>query len=226
MHATLTLASSQVDAGSAFNVTYQTTGVSGSARVYLQRQFGTAKVWKSVRQLKGAEGTVSAPSVQIGEYKYRILILVGRKMMTSATKTLYSYGSIAFGTVCLNHKISNSGNCSTGTAQEGTTILSYAGEFGSQNYPTYDQALSARTTTCRSVTLQFAMQTVSISTAYVQIIQSASDPQAQSTGPGTIGTFSATLDGGPWILNVASSNSQYDYVLINGTFNCYSTTGF
>jgi len=226
MHATLTLASSQVDAGSAFKVSFQTIGVSGSARVYLQRQFGTAKVWKSVRQLKGAEGTVSAPSVQIGEYKYRILIVVGRKTIMSTTKTLYAYGSVAFETVCLNPKISKNGSCSTGTAQEGTTILTYAGEFSSQNYPTYDQALSVRTTTCRSVTLQFAMQTVAIGTAYVQIIQSASDPQSQSTAPATIGTLSASLDGGPWILNVASSDSQYDDVLINGTFNCYSTSGF
>jgi hypothetical protein len=81
-------------------------------------------------------------------------------------------------------------------------------------------------TTCRSASLQFAQYSGDGTyDTYIQFIQSASDPESQSTPKGTIGTMNATFDGGPWILNVAADGYSGDVVQINGTFDCYSLTG-
>jgi hypothetical protein len=226
MQVTFAISSESVDAGTSFTVTYGVRNSSATARVYLQRQFGTAKVWKSVKRLSGAEGTVAAPDVPIGKYEYRVYVIEGRTIATSPIKLLYSYGEVPFETVCQNPLLTKSSDCNIGTEQVGTTIFSYAGGFFGGYYPTYDLALSAKTTTCRSVTLQFAQRTSDGSyDTYVQFIQSATDPEAMTTGPNTIGVITATLDGGPWILNVAGDDGPDD-VKLNGTFDCYSTTGF
>src|SRR5664280_2194205 len=46
MRATLTIPADQINSGSSFQVSYSTSGVPASARIYLQRQYGTAHVWK------------------------------------------------------------------------------------------------------------------------------------------------------------------------------------
>jgi hypothetical protein len=227
-HAVLSIPNNRVDASAPFAITYSTTNVPGNARIYLQRQFGTGKVWKSVEKLHGLSGSMNARAVPIGKYLYRIEIAIGRSNATSAAKLLYAYGTVPFETVCA--AMIGGGNCSAGTQQVGTTIFTYAAQFNSSLYPNYLQALSAKTTTCRSANLQFAPYNTSQSGSYetyVQFIQSASDPETASTGPNTIGTITATLDGGPWILNLSHGINNYTggAVYFNGSFNCYSTTG-
>lgn len=224
-HATLVIPNDRINASQSFTISFSTTNVPGGARILLQREFGTAKVWKSVERLHGRSGSATAPAVPLGQYLYRVDIVVAKTAASSPPKKLYAYGAVPFQTVCAAIR----GSCDTQTEQIGTTIFTYVWSANADAYPRYSQDISEKSTTCRTGTLQLAQpNSDGTNDAYLQIIQSASDPENGSTVAGTIGTFAITFDGGPWILNVASSNLNYgdgDSVQINGTFDCYSTTG-
>jgi hypothetical protein len=183
-------------------------------------------VWKSVKRLTALNGSATAPEVPVGKYEYRVDVVSGRVTTTSPHELLYSYGTVPFATLCNDPLSGSGGECGNSTEQVGTTIFTDGGGWYGGYYPQYNAALSVKTTTCRSAKLQFAQRTSDGSyDTYVQFIQSASDPQAATTGPNTIGNINVTLDGGPWILNVAADGGNH-VVWVNGTFNCYSTTGF
>jgi len=225
-HATFAIPNDRINASNPFAISFSTTNVPRGARIFLQREFGTAKVWKSVTSLHGRSGAATAPGVPLGQYLYRVDIVVGRASSASSPKPLYAYGTVPFQTVCAAFF----GQCASQTEQVGSTIFTYVYQASVSLYPKYSQVISAKSTTCRTGTLQFAQpNSVVNNDAYVQIIQSATDPENGSGAPGTIGTFAINFDGGPWILNVSSANSLNGYtspVQINGVFDCYSTTGF
>jgi hypothetical protein len=227
VNATLTIPNNRVNANQPFAISFSSTNVSGGARSFLQREFGTAKVWKSVESLYGRNGTVNASEISIGRYLYRVDIISGKSSTKSKAESIYAYGTVPFETVCAS--LFGQGGCNVETEQVGSTIFTYVVKFSAQTYPNYSQDISAKTTTCRSATLQFAQPNNSgPNDSYLQVIQSASDPENASISPGVIGTFAITLDGGPWILNVSNGNVlSYNTVPVevNGTMDCYSTTG-
>jgi hypothetical protein len=71
-------------------LTYRTTHLPRPSFAYLQRQYGSTRVWKNVERLKKAAGTVTAPGVQMGKYEYRIWVgKSGRTVVTSGVQRLY-----------------------------------------------------------------------------------------------------------------------------------------
>ena len=175
---------------------------------------------------ENGESKRTAPGIQMGKYGYRLAIVKPHKApIYSRGRNVFSYGTVSFAAICDSPKVRSDG-CGPGTTQVGSTVFSYAGVFGdfaNKTYPTYYEPLSVPRTTCRSVALRWSEYGGSGPT-YVQIVQSATDPQAASAAPDVVGTMDAHLDGGPWILDVASDGSVD--IAVNGTFNCYTSTGF
>ena len=94
--------------------TYNTSGIPSSAQIYLQRQYGTAHLWKSVKRLRALNSSTTAPEVPIGRFANRVDVVSGRATTTSPLKTLYSYGAVPLETLCKVPQ-SGSGGGSLGT---------------------------------------------------------------------------------------------------------------
>jgi hypothetical protein len=229
-------AGGRVNAGKGFTVTYNSSGVPSGTTVFLQHQVGTAHVWKSVAARRAPSGVIHAPGITIGKYLYRLFATVGKKPVSSAAVSLYSYGSVSLLTVCnalnnlgdVNNFGQSNAQCGSGTTQIGSGDYTYVAsdtEYGDQ-YPTYGWFMKAPRSTCRSATLTFAdNDQPNGTTYYVQMIQSKTGPESASTPPQTIGTFKPRLDGGSWILNISHTDSGGYTIVMNGHFSCYSISG-
>jgi hypothetical protein len=90
----------KVDAGSAIDVTYKPSGIRAGSLLSFQRQFGTAKVWKSVAKfhvLSDSSATETLPGAPQGGYEYRVLVTSGRTIIAlTHDLPLYSYGPVSF----------------------------------------------------------------------------------------------------------------------------------
>lgn len=232
---TLTFAKSRVDAKQAIAVRYSSKELPKDSALYLQRQFGTARVWKNVKKLKGTSGAESVPGVPQGQYAFRILARHdGRPVVASATKKLYSYGTVSIGVLCNNpNVIDNAGNgCPySGSTQVGSNIFQYkilVEDNSGSVYPTFWNLIDFPATTCRSITFRFGMpqnSSQSGDTAYIETVEQTLDPQVRSVGYGGLRTFRAALDGHPWFLENSATNGN-DGIAINATASCYTVSGY
>ncbi len=205
-------------------VIYSTKNLPAKSVIYLQRQFGTAHVWENVEKLKAAAGTVTAPADEMGKYEYRVRVTQGSKVVvTSTTHPLYSYGSVVLNAFCNE---SEAGYCgSPQTVQIGQTIFTYSVEsYEPNSYPNYTDVLELNSTSCNSITVRFATNdTTSGDFAYEEVIQARSDAQYGKVGVDAIGTFHASLDGGPFYLE--DSETVGDSIFMNGSASCYTPSG-
>ncbi len=214
----------RVDQGTKPVVIYSTSHLPAKSVSYLQRQFGSAHVWENVEKLKAASGTVTAPGVEMGKYVYRLRVMQGSKVVvTSAARTLYSYGSVPLNAFCNE---SQAGYCgSPQTVQIGQTVFTYTVESGAPNsYPDYTDVLELNSTSCDAITVRYATDdTNSGDDVYEEVIQARSDPQYGQAGIDTIATFQATLDGGPFYLE--DSETEGYQIYMNGSASCYTPSG-
>jgi len=217
-------------------IEYKASGLPAGAKLELQRTFGTAKVWKDVTWLKGHNGTKTIASVRLGLYSYRIKVYKQHKnIVFSPAKALYSYGRIQLASLCnaqYNHSsidVYDTNNCDTQTVQVGGNIFTYLIEDTPPGWTSTDTVVkvSGKSTSCRSISIQFGLDNNAGSSdkAYVQVIQAAGNPQSTSVAEGSIGSAYFKLDGGPWYLNLATSNAYTDNEYVNAYLSCWSPTG-
>jgi hypothetical protein len=214
-------------------IRYTSANLPSGSKLALQRQFGTARVWKNVLLLKGRSGTASAPKVQMGKYRYRIRAYRNRTtVVLSGTKLLYSFGRIPLTNICndgnsnSNVSVNDANGCQTRTVQVNGMVFTYLIRDNPPAPPNYDQDITFGTnTTCRSITFQFSMDNnaAPTDTADIELVQSASDPQKKSVGFGQIVYAFFSLDGGPWDLDLSDTNFDSEYV--NGHLSCWSASG-
>lgn len=214
-------------------IRYTSANLPSGSQLALQRQFGTARVWKNVILLKGHSGTTSAPKVQMGRYRYRIRVFRNRAtVVLSGTKLLYSFGKIPLTNICndgnsnSNVSVSDANGCQTQTVQVNGMVFTYLIDDNPPAPPNYDQDITfGVNTTCRSVTFQFSMNNNAApsDTANIELVQSASDPQKKSVGFGQIAYAFFHFDGGPWDLDLSDTN--FDGEFVNGHLSCWSASG-
>src|SRR5579859_1143250 len=163
------------------SIRYTSANLPAGTSLALQRQFGTAHVWKNVILLKGRSGTASVPKVQMGRYRYRIRAYrKGRTVLLSATKLLYSYGRVPLTNICndannnSNVTVRDTNGCQTQTVQVGASVFVYLMQDFPPAPPSYDQDIVFGTnTSCRTISLQFAMDNNAgtSDTANIQLVQ-------------------------------------------------------
>ena len=54
------------------------------------------------------------------------------------------------------------------------------------------------------------------------MVQASADPQTAKVAQGRIGSKTMKLDGGPWDLNLSSTNSDNEYAI--ASLSCWSAT--
>jgi hypothetical protein len=222
--ATFYFKSQRVNQGSKPTVIYSTGHLPAHSVIYLQRQFGSAHVWRNVEHLKLRNGTVTAPGVEMGKYDYRVRVTArDTVVVTSRTRALYSYGRVALNAFCNESQVGYCG--SPATVQIAQVVFTYVlANYEPNSYPTYSDVLEFNSTTCDGITVQYATtDTSSGDYAYFEVIQARSDPQYGQTPIATIGTFHAALDGGPFYLE--DSETTGSSVYSNGYATCYTQSG-
>jgi hypothetical protein len=222
-----------VDAAAPVGATYAVQGVRAGSSLTFEREFGTAHVWKSVATFKlgASTATVNLPGDPVGAYVYKLRVSTGNRIdFYSATRRLFSYGSVTLSTLCPGN---TNGGCNSGSVQlQNSTIYSYENVAN-----TYSKAspgslvMSFPNTSCRSGSLTIETGWTNgldpNDSSYVQITQSASDPQITSLPDTSQTVFKFNLDGGPFdVDNWHSGGTNAEVVIYySGTFNCYTLNG-
>jgi hypothetical protein len=227
---TLKFANAHISHTSQPVVDYSSKNVPSGSRLELQRQFGSAHVWKGVQALPGRSGSAKSAKVQMGRYAYRIQVHHGGKVIATArTATLYSYGLVPLTNLCNEDSskvfVNATDGCQTSTVQVGGTVFTYLIDADPPAPPQYEQDVTvAARTSCRSISLQWALDNNAQPSdiAQVEVVQASADPQTAQVAQGRIGSKTMKLDGGPWDLNLSSTNSDNEYA--NASLSCWSAS--
>jgi hypothetical protein len=210
-------------------VEWTSKNVPSGSRFQLQRQFGSAHVWKGIQVLSGRSGSAKSAKVEMGRYAYRIQVhRSGKVIATSSTATLYSYAPIPLTNLCNENTttvyVLDTNGCQPQTVQVGGTVFTYLIQDEPPGPPQYNQdvKVGARTS-CRSISLQWSLDNNAqpSDTAQVEVVQASADPQTARIGQGKIGSKTMSLAGGAWYLDLSDSNGDNEYV--NASLSCWST---
>jgi hypothetical protein len=212
--ATLTGVTTQVDAGSAPSFTFSDQGLGSGETAVLQRTFG--QTFEDVQALTGASGSVTPPKLDaMGKYSFRIAIESGGTVVgVSTAVAVTAYGNVP---------LLPFGN-SNGTVQVGNRLFSFTDQEGAGDYPQYEQNQVWSASTCRSITVQFTPDQAGQqagSTAYLEFVQTSSDPAYASAHAGTVKSITVPLDGGPLYINTSGG---YEIEMV-ATGSCYTPSG-
>lgn len=213
-----------VDAGTTLHVRYAAHHAPSGTRLLLQLRDGDKHVWRTVKALKGKSGTASAPAQEIGRYKYQVALVKGKAIVAASPhRYLYSYDSIPYARMCNIYK---GDACQHGTIEVGGRLFVYKDAHKSSTYPDYTAVLKYSDTSCRRLNVDFATtDDGGGSNNYVRVVQTQTDPQVgQGTDVGEINHLHATLDGGPFYVEISEDLGGYRMYL-NGAANCYTKTG-
>ena len=253
----LQIPNSRVSNGAPISFSYRSSSMPNTDKLFLQLQEGTGHVWRNIVELRHYSGSFRTTGLPMGKYIYRIAFLKGSAtgpvMAASPAVTLYAYANVSFNQLCNDFA---PGNVTSGITCSlfGSNILGGTAKFFKYiavmydtvaPYPSFRSQLAVPTSTCRSVSLQFAENmgpiydpsTVPYST-YVRFSQGSVNPVEASATPNGVGSLTAQIvPGGSWVLSVSaigSNNSNVipngqsvgaGSVLVNGTFSCYTPSG-
>lgn len=221
-HVSLVPIHAKITAGTKPQFTYISSNLPSGSVQHVQRQFGSAHVWKNLTQVQGSNGTVTTARLAMGKYHFRIHVTRnGATVVDSNIATIYAYGTIPFGAFC--RAMDSYWDCSSGTEQVGSTVLSYTGTICAYTYASYCNYNHSAGTSCRSITFRFASESPSSDTAYLEVVQARSDPQYGQVGPNAIGVFKAHLDGSAVYIDGATTNGND--INTAGSASCYTTNG-
>jgi hypothetical protein len=221
--ASLTITNDKVNAKARFAIKYSSAHLPSGSTLYLQWQVGSAHVWKRYAVLKGTSGSTSLLGQPLGKYEFRILASTKTTTVAySSDRVLYSYGNVAMQTICSG--LIGSSNCQPQTEEVGSTVFTYVVSSYARIYPKFYSALQGSSTTCRSAAIGFAADGQQAGTVYARVEQAKINPENASTPYNEVGKLSATFAGGAWSFDL-STTSEYGPVA-NGTFSCYTASGF
>ncbi len=150
------------------------------------------------------------------------------------TPALPAYGAVPLSKLCENHEVQShavNGCPYLGTSQIGFDAFERAiliEDNDESMLPRYWNLFDFPVTSCSSIALSFAMPTEDSQpgdTASIQVTAQPLPPQSATVGYGQIGKLEAALDGHPWSLENAASNTD-DKIAINGVASCSTASGY
>src|SRR5579862_514693 len=220
--------SMRVTAGQPSGLDYSISGLQHGDRLLFQRRFGEHGVWRTVVNIPARNtGSTEVPAVSMGRFVYRAKLTSGLGVLrtTSGVRFLYSYGTVSLATLGSAPGMSSGGEFYPGTVEVGSVSFTYelVGTGSDCNAsPNWCTELNFPATTCRAVTLHFAVQQ-SNDSATVQFLEPRRALLHASTSFGTMGILQGELDGYPWSFQDDSPGGSVIYY--SGHFSCWTPDG-
>jgi hypothetical protein len=220
-------APSSIDAGAPLSVSWSAARVPAGSRLVIQRQQGTARVWRTVAHVAGPGGTQPLPSVKlaIGTYRFRIADLGSHnKVLAQRQRTVHAFGDVPFSTLFTDF------HDSPGVYTTPSRTFSYVDIAGDD-----ETAFTVAHNHCRSVHFDFVPgvngDAQSSVTGSLTVVQETLDPASASVPAETIGALDAALvPGKSWSLLTAHTGGGSGLYgvqfYLNGSANCDSTAHF
>jgi len=233
--ASLSAVHSRITSGHTPQFKYAVSGVPRGSKLYLQRQFGTGHVWRSVRTLAKHSGTVTAPAVSMGRWLYRVNVVRNhRAVVHSATRPVFSYGNLTFSQFCNRSQYTEfEASCEPGTDQVGSRVFAYEADSstGDNSGPDGDATVVAQHSSCRSATFEYEISNDvleeydPIATFGMAMTQTNADQQTSTSVPDTVQTVTFAISSPAWDLEVWTDNGEGAPISWAGTLSCWSSTG-
>ena len=82
------------EAGMPTSFSYTSAHVPRSAKLVVQRQEGTARVWRTVLSITGKQGTGALPPLEIGTYAVRLAVLSRHQLVASKRVRITMFGKV------------------------------------------------------------------------------------------------------------------------------------
>jgi hypothetical protein len=232
---TFSFVNKKVDAKQPATLNYSSVGVPSAATFVVQRQFGSANVWRKVASLSGPSGSATVPGVPLGKYLYRIHAkLPGGGAVNSHSHPLFSYGAVPLDQLCNEYFDGftiHGDNCGDqDTYQIGGTVFTYTASNYAEAAPDYRIVLEAKSSSCRSVDVKWGVpdgyESSQNAMVTLSVIRADADPQRGTIPLKQVGTLHATLNKKAWNidLSVANNNSNSIRTGFTATLSCYTET--
>jgi hypothetical protein len=217
---TLTLPS-QADAGTPTHFSW--SGPSGG-HLAVQRQVGTAHVWRTVARLSRTTGSGQLPALPLGAYTLRIVhINAHGTILAQRGRSLHVFGSVPF-----SQLLAGWSHPGPGTYSWPGGIFDYFLRYYSDSG--FAGQFTVSSSACRSLHVDFVPELYTgVSGAAtgvtVTVVQPAADPVSASTAADTMGSLDATISPGmSWgIQDSATPANTATYIDMNGSASCYSS---
>jgi hypothetical protein len=231
---TWSLTNSQVTAGTPTSANLRYMRMPAGSRLELVVESGplaTQRVLQRYPARGQGSRAITLPGMPMGSYRFRVIAIYsnGRFMTGSSWQKLYSYGTVSLNALCrAQGAIIGGDGCQGGAVQVGSNLFAFAieGNVDFNKPPIYGTIVNFPATTCRSLSLEIALDSANAQpgdSVSVQVIEGTLAPQFVTVVQGAITTFDVTLDGGPFFVQDASIEN--DYVFYGGTGSCWSSTG-
>lgn len=219
----LTFPPNGADAGARIAFSYTAAAVPSNSRVVLQRQMGTAKVFRTVLNLRAATTTPgNAPALDLGRYRFRIAVLQRRRGRTRVLAEQRRLVSV-YGLVPIGRLVATGG----GTFTTPSRTFQYARKTDFVNQPETVLQVSA-SNSCRFVHIDWVASrgyNSNAATGTMTIVQEIADPVSSSAPRDEVSAVEAPVaPGKSWSLRASNSSMEGLEFYVNGTASCSSTT--
>jgi hypothetical protein len=208
---------SNATADSASTLLYWARHVPAGGVVRLQRAAGTAHVWRRVATLPAGRGSARVPGLSMGRYLYRIAIY-GPKVRRHHRRLLakQAHHRWVFDTVQLGTLLEQT--------PESVVVAGQSFPYVYYGWPGTDPDFGQTTSTCRSISLDIAIEDDQGTDDSFAVYHQSSDPTiATGTGNTIINLDSELVRGESWTFQGYQGGNEY---YVNGTASCYSTAPF
>jgi hypothetical protein len=212
------------DAGRPVQFNYSAKGLPANAKLVLQRQQGTAHVWRTIKTLRrSANGSSTVPAYPLGRYRLRLAALKKRSVVAAQTRQLSVFGTVPFKTLFGRTEQAYT----TGGAIFRFVFGVYAVASGSSRSGTL---VTVDKNPCRSVHVDFIPGSdrgteIIEGSGTASIVQESRDAVSATVPAQTVGEVDAVVTPGQaWSINVQDVGSRVLTWYVNGSASCYATT--
>ena len=216
----------RANAGDIDKVVYRITGAK-RASAHLQRQFGSAHVWKDVKRLDTGSGEhktkFAVPA--LGKYRYRVRVAQGANGMATRPKSLWSYGSVTLADL--------RSNPTSKTVEVNGQLFrwNYQHDFSSYGNTQAFTVLKRDTTSCRRIDAQMALvspDSEAVDPWPMRVTQEDADVQEFTLARDVVSSWTIKLTGRAFkwsgkapVYEHSSTGAAY----INATASCFTRNG-
>jgi hypothetical protein len=223
-------------AGTATPFSYTARGRIHGDRLVVQRQVGTAQVWRTVRELTGRSGSSALPALPLGNYRVRIVDINKQNLLLAQVQqTLHVFGIVPFSTLFSSVPF-NCCSFAPGTYSTPTKTFDYFfhSEYDGDLQGTQDELIfTVMHNACRSIHFDFVPGKPDFPnppgpmTITLTLVQASADPVSASATTDSFGALDGQLTPGQsWGLRDSANPVKAAPLYINGSASCDSTTHF